>query len=234
MDHSLSSRGSTSSLAVIGTTIFAGIRFVSQSAIDTTTSVVTHGEVFLSTNNGTSWTAVNSGLTDAITTDFAVCGSALFAATDKAGVFLSTNIGARWTAVNSGLTDTIIKSLAVSGTTIYARTESGIWRRPLSEMINVTGAQPQRETLQKAHVTIRAPGRTNPDVLIELSLPRSEHVVVRIFDLCGREIASLVNKQLPAGSYGYRWNTRDISTGCYTVRVRAGSRSYGKNITVFR
>ncbi|MCK7528688.1 MAG: hypothetical protein MZV64_69590 [Ignavibacteriales bacterium] len=62
--------------------------------------------VFLSTNNGTSWTAVNTGLTNTNVRALAVSGTNLFAGTDGGGVFLSTNNGTSWTAVNTGLTNT--------------------------------------------------------------------------------------------------------------------------------
>ena len=65
------------------------------------------GGVFLSTNNGTSWTAVNTGLTNTYVYALAVSGTNLFAGTYGGGVFLSTNNGTSWTAVNTGLTNTV-------------------------------------------------------------------------------------------------------------------------------
>ncbi|MGA2622692.1 MAG: T9SS type A sorting domain-containing protein [Bacteroidota bacterium] len=89
--------------------------------------------VFLSTNNGTSWTAVNTGLANTNVTAFAVSGTNLFAGTDD-GVFLSTNNGASWTAVNSGLTSTDFRALTVSpadsgtgGTNLFAGTDGGVF-----------------------------------------------------------------------------------------------------------
>ena len=60
--------------------------------------------VFLSANNGTNWTAADSGLTATLVRSFAVRGDTIFAGTDS-GVFLTANNGASWTAVDSGLTD---------------------------------------------------------------------------------------------------------------------------------
>ncbi len=82
--------------------------------------------LFLSTNNGTSWTAVNTslpytGVFDAYS--LSVSGTNLFAGT-QSGVFLSTDNGTNWTAVNQGLSNTKISSLAVSGPNIFAGTSS--------------------------------------------------------------------------------------------------------------
>ena len=83
--------------------------------------------VFLSTDNGTSWTATNAGLTNTNVSALAVSGTNLFAGTDG-GVFLSTNNGTSWTAVNSGLTNTYVLALAVSGMSLFAGTAgSGVF-----------------------------------------------------------------------------------------------------------
>jgi hypothetical protein len=103
------SGGGVTCFAVDGSNLFAG----------------TYNGVFLSTNNGTSWTAVNTGLTNTIVLSLAVNGSNLFAGTDGGGVFFSTNDGASWTAVNTGLTNTIVLSLAVSASNLFAGTFRG-------------------------------------------------------------------------------------------------------------
>ncbi len=105
------SRENIDSFAISGTNLFAG----------------TMGDgVFLSTNNGTSWTAVNTGLTDTLVTSLAVSGTNLFAGTDNyGGIFLSTNNGTSWTPENSGLKGYTVYSLAVNGTNLFAGTFGG-------------------------------------------------------------------------------------------------------------
>jgi hypothetical protein len=83
--------------------------------------------VYLSTNNGTSWTAVNNGLTISKVSAFAVSGTNLFASTSGDGVYLSTNNGTHWTAVNNGLTNTWVYALAVKGTNLFAGTQGGVF-----------------------------------------------------------------------------------------------------------
>jgi len=102
--------GTINCFAVNGSNLFAG----------------TDGGVFRSTNNGTSWTAVNTGLTDTYVLSLAVSGSNLFAGTDG-GVFRSTNNGTSWTAVNTGLTNTDVSSLAVNGSNLFAGTGDGVF-----------------------------------------------------------------------------------------------------------
>jgi hypothetical protein len=81
--------------------------------------------VFLSTNNGTSWSAINTGLTENIIYAILSSGANLFAGSANGGVFLSTNNGAGWTAFNNGLTNTSIQTLAVSGSNLFTGTYNG-------------------------------------------------------------------------------------------------------------
>ncbi|MCX6230806.1 MAG: T9SS type A sorting domain-containing protein [Bacteroidetes bacterium] len=101
--------GTIGALAINGNNIFAG---------------TDEGGVFLSTNNGTNWSAVNTGLTNNLIYSLAISGSNIFAGTNG-GIFFSSNNGANWTAVNNGLTNLIIKSLAISGNNIFAGTNGG-------------------------------------------------------------------------------------------------------------
>jgi hypothetical protein len=78
--------------------------------------------MYLSSNNGNNWIAVNNGFTHVYS--IAISGSNIFAGTEH-GVYLSSNNGNSWTSVNIGLIDTIIHSLAINGNDIYAGTWGG-------------------------------------------------------------------------------------------------------------
>jgi hypothetical protein len=116
------------SFAVSGTNLFAGA-----SKAGTTFSSL---GAFLSTDNGASWTSIDSGLTDSDVLALAVApngsgGTNLYAAiNNNGGVFLSTNNGTYWTPVNTGLTDRSVLCLAVSpngsgGSNLFAGTYDG-------------------------------------------------------------------------------------------------------------
>jgi hypothetical protein len=85
--------------------------------------------VYLSTNNGTSWTPVNSGLWSPTVWSLAVSGTNLFAGTGGGGgVFLSADSGASWTGLYSSPTTTDVFALATSGGNLFAGTNgSGVF-----------------------------------------------------------------------------------------------------------
>ena len=101
--------GAIRGFAVSGMNLFAGTE---------------SGGVSLTTNNGTTWTPINNGLTSTNARSLAVSGTYIFAGT-TGGVFRSTNNGESWTAFNTGLTNTSIDALAVSGSSLFAGTYGG-------------------------------------------------------------------------------------------------------------
>jgi hypothetical protein len=102
-------------LAVSNTNLFAG----------TGNFIGIGGGVFLSTNNGTSWSVASNGLPYSYVYAVAVSDTNLFAGTETGGVFLSTNNGTSWTAVDSGLTNPRVQAIIVSGTNLFAGTFGG-------------------------------------------------------------------------------------------------------------
>ena len=103
--------GDVGALAVSGTDVFVGTGFAFFGV---------HGAkgIFRTTNNGASWTAANSGLTDTCVYSLAVSRTNLFAGTLCGGVFRSTDNGTSWTATS--LTSAFVTSFAVSGTNLFA------------------------------------------------------------------------------------------------------------------
>ena len=190
--------------------------------------------LFLSTNNGDNWSNLNNGLTGDVWS-IVFSNSNIFVGTGH-GVYLSTDNGADWTDISTGLTNLFVLALAVKDNYLFAGCGNNgwVWKRPLSEMIGVINPIRQRGMLMQAGLRIVSLSHANPFVTIEFSLPYSTHVTVKIYDLSGREISSLVNNYLGSGSYSIPWNTRNIADGCYTVGMRAGLNTYSKSIPVFR
>ena len=87
------------------------------------------GGVFLSTNDGSSWTAVNSGLpANTSVWSFCVSGNTIFAGTDSDGVFLSVDNGTSWTKADSGMPPIYFARLAASGNNIFCGGRYGVYR----------------------------------------------------------------------------------------------------------
>ncbi|UCF64016.1 MAG: T9SS type A sorting domain-containing protein [bacterium] len=66
------------------------------------------------------------------------------------------------------------------------------------------------------------PNPFNPATTIRYAVPRTSQVVVKIYDILGREVAELVNDQQNAGEYDIIWNAQKFASGIYYYRMTAG------------
>ena len=67
------------------------------------------------------------------------------------------------------------------------------------------------------------PNPFNPTTSIEYSVPSSEYVSLKIYDIIGNEVATLVNEQKSAGNYEVKFNASSLTTGMYIYKINAGS-----------
>lgn len=66
------------------------------------------------------------------------------------------------------------------------------------------------------------PNPFNPTTKINFSIPKSDYVSLRVYDMLGREVSILVNGQLTAGEYQADFNAIGLSSGMYYYSLRAG------------
>lgn len=169
---------------------------------------------------GSEWYAADSGLTDEYVLAFAVNGSDLFAAT-RSGVFLSTNSGTSWSSVSSGLANPYVQCLAVAGGYIFAGTEgNGVWRRPISEMVTAV-KEKQESAPSDFSLSQNYPDPFNPATEISYGLPRNGRVAVKVYDILGRLVATLVDGYQSAGVHTVRFSGDNLASGVYFYRLTA-------------
>ena len=187
------------------------------------------GGIFLSTNNGTSWNEVNTGLTNTNITCLAISGSNIFAGTEN-GVFLSTNYGTNWNDISTGLINANISALAVSNEYIYSGTATvwfsgpigqGVWKRSLSELITSVDYNSIQFPLD-FKLSQNYPNPFNPRTTIKYSVPKISQVQIKVFDVLGNEIETLVNEEKPVNTYEITWNAANLPSGVYFYQLKAG------------
>jgi hypothetical protein len=78
------------------------------------------------------------------------------------------------------------------------------------------------------------PNPFNPTTRIEYAIPKTAHVSLKVFDLLGREVATLVNENLQPGSYETTFDGKDLSSGVYLYRLQAGGFVETKKLLLVR
>lgn len=198
--------------------------------------------VRVSTDNGVGWIERNTGLTNKeYVKAFTLKDNNLFAATVGGGVFLSTNFGITWNGINTGLTETDVSSLTVSDSYLYVGTYwGGVWRRPLSEL--VTSVENKDDKLPvKFELSQNYPNPFNPTTTIQFSIPvETRHasslqfVTLKVYDVLGREIATLVNEEKLPGTYEVISDGSSLPSGVYFYRLTSGNYSATRKMLLLK
>jgi len=131
---------------------------------------------------------------------------------------------AQWVQTN-GPCGGQVYSFAVSGTNLFVGTAyAAVWRRPLSEMITsverLSANVPLHFSLAQNY-----PNPFNPTTNFEFGISDLGFVSLKVFDVLGREVATLVNEERQPGIYRVTWDASKMPSGVYFYTLRAGDAS---------
>jgi len=65
------------------------------------------------------------------------------------------------------------------------------------------------------------PNPFNPSTMIVFSLPRNEYVTLKVYDITGREIETLIEGEVPSGEHRLQWSAEGLAGGVYFCRMTA-------------
>jgi len=113
----------------------------------------------------------------------------------------------------------------------YLSTGDSIWLYLIRAYIHtaVTEAADASELLPASFTLLQNfPNPFNPTTRIEYELPSSQHVLLVVYDILGRETRTLVDEVEPAGSYRTIWDGKDdagrqVASGVYLYQLRTAS-----------
>lgn len=94
---------------------------------------------------------------------------------------------------------------------------------------NITSspAEDDPEIAQEVSLEQNYPNPFNPATNIEFSIPETRDVTLTVYDMLGREVTTLVNDQMSAGTHTVTFDASNLSSGTYIYRLEAG----GEQIT---
>ncbi|NWG28988.1 MAG: T9SS type A sorting domain-containing protein [Ignavibacteriaceae bacterium] len=78
------------------------------------------------------------------------------------------------------------------------------------------------------------PNPFNPKTSIQYVIGSSQFVTLKVYDVLGNEVATLVNEEKPAGSYQVEFSANSLSSGVYYYKLIAGSFSANKKMIILK
>ena len=96
------------------------------------------------------------------------------------------------------------------------------WNR--ISIMNVTSVRPTKSNQISSYILSQNyPNPFNPVTRINYQIPKLSHVTIKVYNILGQEIATLVNAEKMAGHYSVEFNATNFASGVYLYRMQAGS-----------
>jgi len=188
--------------------------------IDTTGS-----HIYKTTNYGSSWINKRGNLPDAPVNDIIIDPrktSNLYIATDL-GVMVSYDDGCFWQILGGGLPSYIpVHDLTFHLPTLkliawtHGRSAFSITLPP------ITGIAKLNEIAYEYFLSQNYPNPFNSSTVFKFSLPYRGYADLSVFDINGRKISVLYNSFDAVGEYKINWDTRNLSSGIYFIKLSTG------------
>ncbi|NQT35512.1 T9SS type A sorting domain-containing protein, partial [bacterium] len=78
------------------------------------------------------------------------------------------------------------------------------------------------------------PNPFNSTIVISFAVNSSERTTLRVFDITGREVATIVDAEHTAGIQTTIWNAEGLPSGVYIVKLNSGNRSQFSKVILLR
>jgi len=191
----------------------------------------TNGYVQKTSDFGSTWSTVYSGSTGALKS--LLQNNFIYAAGKNGTIIKSTDGGQSWSTQITGTTSNLnfINCLNSNPNKMYAGGANGTVLMTTdggTGINNITSAIPDKNYLYQNY-----PNPFNPNTIIKFDLKKSSYVTMKIYDSMGREVETLVNEKLEAGTFAASWNGTNFPSGIYFYKMIAdGFNQSGKMILV--
>lgn len=188
-----------------------------------TTGLAGGTAMVVSTNGGANYSAVTSPGTTGNLNGIEGAGSDWWALRSDANIYRSTNGASTWTtaytqaaAVFQDIDFTVVggcpKGWAAGNLGVIAKMDAP------TGISNANNEVPSSFDLKQ-----NFPNPFNPTTNINFSLPKSGFVTLKVYDMIGKEVATLVNEVKTAGNYIVGFNAANLPSGAYFYRLESNS-----------
>jgi hypothetical protein len=112
--------------------------------------------------------------------------------------------------------------------------ELSIWTAPIYDSTSIVGVNNESFQPTFHYLYQNYPNPFNPTTMISYQLANQEYVILKIFDILGNEIETLVNEYKNAGVHEIGFDASNLSSGIYLAKIDAGSFHESKKMLLLK
>ncbi len=102
-------------------------------------------------------------------------------------------------------------------------------------LVSLTSAKDDHEVIGSAFwLEQNYPNPFNPTTNIRFNLPASAFVLLKVYDVLGREVATVVNERMEAGNHVRSFDANGLSSGVFVYRLTTGDRSLSQRMLLLK
>jgi len=138
-----------------------------------------------------------------------------------------------WDAMITSSSQTYIYVIAVAGVYQYECT----FHSPMMSgtfTAGLTGIEKTGENVNGYKLLQNYPNPFNPSTTINFSLPQNNFVSLKVYDMSGKEIKTLISSLLSTGEYKYTFEGSGLSSGMYIYKLSAGDFTETRRMTLIK
>jgi sugar lactone lactonase YvrE len=141
-------------------------------------------------------------------------GQSIFAGTGSAGNTDGNVLSAQFNNPN-GITATS------TGDTFYVSEYTPRRLRMITGVLNPTSVSDDEIIISDFELLQNYPNPFNPATTINYSVPYKSSLKIKLYDVLGNEVATLLDEEISAGNYSLSFNASDLSSGVYFYQLKA-------------
>jgi hypothetical protein len=135
----------------------------------------------------------------------------------------------------SGATYSLVDENVANGTTYYYKLHvedinGGVHVYNVDGAIVVRSATPGAGLVSEYSLAQNFPNPFNSQTVFNFALPVNDHVTLKVFDLLGREVATVVDRNMDAGVHAVNWSAEGLATGVYVYKITTNGYSDTKKL----
>ncbi len=161
---------------------------------------------------------------------------------DGDNLYFSSNFGESWAIVNLPVTQVYGRDLVFTGQSNMWLLCDGVVLRNANISTVLNAGENTAEIIGDFSLEQNYPNPFNPTTKIQFTLPSPSEgegsgvrfSTLKIYDILGRDVSTLVNKDLAPGSYVVDFDAKDLGSGIYFYKLNAGSFTKTKKMIVLR